>query len=83
MQGRRQHVSISSAASQQNKHHVETFAAVLQAGVSPDQRRSVGGPTRRFWILGPTVFDTSSAVLQAEVPTTKTVSSEYVDRVAK
>ena len=32
---RRRYVGISSAASQQNKHHVDTFSAVLQAGVSP------------------------------------------------
>ena len=28
--GRKQHVTISSAASQQNKHHIDTFSAVLQ-----------------------------------------------------
>ena len=35
MRRRRQHVCVSSAASQQNKHHIETLSTVLQAGVSP------------------------------------------------
>ena len=35
MQRRRWHISIPSAASQENKHHIETCSTVLRAGVSP------------------------------------------------
>ena len=66
-QKRKSHVCISSAASQQHEHHVDTFSAVLQAGTVPDQnmfsRIAAWVVPNQVFLTLPKVFDTFSALV--------------------